>query len=356
MPKFAAEHLARQESLSDEIENESEFIAQENHSRGPAYLNGASHGSTGLAPPRWKYEFERPGGHDFWHKESQPSPRIFNRSKHQHIWGSDRPITGSEMGKETANSTMPLDVLKRRKSFTRRPIAIVSGTHGAWHGNNWETAGGRATDYVEPSFLTEDMEARLGCSFVQNPSGPFEGYAGGKKVKGNLSGFILKRDSKSGVEYYVSDSAQKGSFESRIRIYDGGKLTESDVRGVIGNLGNHVILGYCFSRNEESLRYKGAAAPLAPVTSYQSEYEKLPFGPGRGVYAPEGTIITDRGKNIKVPVGAFIHDAGGRNCLQFSVGRRKTVTGPNPQLWLPPEYNPGDPQAPTEAVYKAHNP
>jgi hypothetical protein len=356
MPKFAAEHLARQESLSDEIENESHFTAQESHSRGPSYLNGASHGSTGLVPPRWKYEFERPAGEDYWHKESQPSPHLFNRNKHQHVWGSDRPITGPEMGNDSESGTQPLNVLRRRKSFTQRPIAIVSGTHGAWHGNNWDTAGGRATNYPHPYFLTEDMEARLGCSFVENPSGPFVGYAGKNQVKGDLTGFILKRDAKTGVEYYVSDSAKKGSFESRLRIYDGGKMTESDVRGLIANLGNHVILGYCFSRNEESLRYKGAATPLAPVTSYQSRFTKLPFGPGNGHRAREGTIIIDGGVQISVPAGAFIEDGGLERRLQFSVGRKKTVTGPYPELWLPPGYNPRDKQAPTEAVYKAHHP
>lgn len=334
--------------------------------RGPAYLNGASHGSTGLAPPLWKYEFERPGGDDFWHTESRSSPSLFNRKKHQYVYGSDRPINGDELGdwnlpgKTLAQgSTKPLDRLERRKSFTQRPIAIVSGTHGAWHGNNWDTTGQRDSHAVEQAFLSEDVVKRLNGRFTDNPRGPFWGYNNhGVRVKGDLTGYTLKNGQKGRPDYYISDSAKKGSFESRIRIYDAATLTESDLRLLIDDLGNHVILGYCFSRNEESLRHTRG---LAPVTSYQSE-EKLPlnFGPGLGLYAPEGTIlISGAGKKIPVLPGSFIEDSPtGYHELLITPpgGGRPSATGPNVSLWLPCSYSPDDSQAPTKAIYKAHNP
>ncbi|AMS13804.1 hypothetical protein A3218_05655 [Pseudomonas chlororaphis] len=217
-----------------------------------------------MAPPRWKFEFERPAGEDYWRKEAQSSPYLFNRNKHQYVWGADRPIEGPELGDRKAGgtSTMPLDVLERRKSFTQRPIAIVSGVHGSWHGNNWDDTGGRPAGQHEQAFLSEDIVARINETFVQNnTSGVFYGFNSNKqRVKGDLSGYLLKKDAKIGLEYYVSDSAPKGSFESRIRIYDGAKMTEADVKGLIDDLGNHVILGYCFSRNDETLRYQRAQA------------------------------------------------------------------------------------------------
>jgi hypothetical protein len=235
----------------------------------------------------------------------------------------------------------------------------VSGTHGAWHGNNWDDTGARDASLHEQAFLSEDIESRLSGHFAPNPAGVFEGYHGGIKVMGDLIGFILKRDSKNGLEYYVSTSAKKGSFESRIRIYDGAKMTEPDVRGLIANLGNHVILGYCFSRNDEALRYKGAATPSAPVTSFDSPKElPLGFAPGYGIFARPRTFITDGGSTTPVPVGAFIEDVPGRgNRLKITgPGSRPTITGPYPELWLPPSFSPLDPQAPTEAVYNKHHP
>jgi hypothetical protein len=326
---------------------------QESAYRGPAYAQGASHGSTGLAPPRWKYEFERPGGEDYWHRESQPSPRFFAKNKHQHVWGSDRPISGNEMGNGDPSSTMPLDVLQRRKSFTQRPIAIVSGSHGAWHGNDWDSTGARDAHLHEQAFLSEDAETRLGSLFTPNPAGAFEGYSGGAKVKGDLTGYVLKRDAKSGDEYYVSASAKKGSFESRLRIYDGAKMREPDFRRLVGDVNNHVVLGYCFSRNDEGLRYKGGATPLAPVTSYLSS-QRLPLR--RPFNAHEGTIVKDGGTTIAVPAGACIESVpGGRLRIHFAGGRVIT-TRATPELWCPPQYNPRDPQAPSKAVYDAHYP
>lgn len=349
MPRYSAAPLARQESYSDEMDWE-----QESAYRGPAYAQGASHGSTGLAPPRWKYEFERPGGDDYWHRESQPSPHFFAKNKHQHVWGSDRPINGNELGNGQPSSTMPLDVLKRRKSFTQRPIAIVSGSHGVWHGNDWDSTGARAGYLHDQSFLTEDAEKRLGALFTPNPAGAFEGHTHMGKVKGDLTGYVLKRDPKSGDEYYVSDSAKKGSFESRLRIYDGAKMTEPDFRRLTADLGNHVILGYCFSRNDEGLRYKEGATPLAPVTSYLS-CEILPLVHG-AFYADEGTIVKDGRNTIGVPAGAYIEDAPG-NRLTIHFSRRNVITTRSTtELWLPPQYSPTDPDAPSKAVYKAHNP
>ncbi|MDI2146134.1 hypothetical protein KBJ94_29235 [Pseudomonas sp. ITA] len=355
MPHPSA-RLARQESLSDEIE----VISND---RGPSYFNGASHGSTGLAPPQWKFEFERPAGDDYWHKESQPSPHLFNSNKHQYVWGSDRAIFGSELGNRNVTaSTMPLDVLERRKSFTKRPIAIVSGTHGAWHGNDWDSAGGRDSHLHEQAFLSEDVVARLNGKFVPNASGPFMGYApnSGKAVKGDLSGFVVKRDPKSGLEYYVSDSAKKGSFDSRIRIYDGAKLTEADVRGLIANLGNHVILGYCFGRNDEALRYKGAEAPLAPVTSYLNELT-LPIGgaPGQGYYTTPGSVLrSQRGRTRTLPAGSFIEDAPGKGkqLIITEPHRAPYTTQTGDTLWMAPDFSPKDSQAPTAAAYQAHYP
>lgn len=125
-------------SALTEPEDEQQAIS----TRGSAALQGAPHyagiGSSVLKPSLWDLEGMRPSGKDFWHTQSQPSPLWYNKKKRQHAFGSDRPIFGDEMGHWRPNtpksaisaSTLPLDRLAKRPSFTQRSIVIISGTHG----------------------------------------------------------------------------------------------------------------------------------------------------------------------------------------------------------------------------------
>ncbi|WP_081232236.1 hypothetical protein [Pseudomonas chlororaphis] len=309
--------------------------------RGPNYLGGASHGNTLLAKPPVAFEFQRPGGVDFWHSERQPSPHIFNLKAHKYTWGADRPITGPELSDGAVDSTKPLDVLKRRNSVTKRPIAIVSGTHGRPSGNNWEeSTGERIPEILYKSFLSEDIVRHLGGSFVPNTRGATEGPANGgltgPEVSGDLSGYTFIPGSKGRPGYYISSSATKKSFESRIRIYDAKDLTEEDHRRLIADKGKHVILGYCYSRNDESFRYRGPSAPpVPPVTSYHSK-ETLPLR--KPLIAPAGTMVTVGPHPESVPTGARIENDPdeylGLIITPLGEGASKSY-GSGVKLWFP---------------------
>ncbi|RUL78798.1 hypothetical protein [Dyella choica] len=364
--------------------------------RGPASLQGLTGGNvvsaTGavnpstaaapdvLPPPRHEYEFNRDPTVKYWHKVRTPSGRgRFNVQKNQYVMGSDRPIYGYEMGRWRPRSAvasaiavagasatgMPLDFFKRRASVTQRPIAIVSGTHGAWHSNNWDDnpAVGRYPDYVEPIFLNEDLDMYL---------------------EGGAAGAVLRTDSR-GIPYYASGKAEnKRRFESRIRVYDAATLSEKQHMELINDLDNHVIHGFCFGRNDESLR---SAKKLPPVISYLSKTEPpSSTGKRKWLKVEPDTIVKDRAKNrVPVPIGGWIATfstidnnitsghillGGGLTSPIIKVGTDPlcvitetggTITSFNvlndvAEIWHPPMYHPDDPQAPSLATYSFYNP
>ncbi|MBB3121746.1 RHS repeat-associated core domain-containing protein [Pseudoduganella violacea] len=256
-------------------------------SRGPAYFKGSSQKNTGLAAPTWQYDKHRPAGDQVWHSVRQKSSRILG--KHQYVFGADRAITGSEL--ETLDNNQfgpsyapqsiggtpnigpgPLEILKRRKSFSQRPINILSGSHGNWHGNNWDGKL-RYQPYLEQDFLEEDLTSYAGsqwvtASHVQNPMMEFI-HTKNRVVPelGTMQNVTFHQlpGKRTGFGYYANDNYPKGSFNSRLRFYNMKGMTDTEFNTLTSNKGEHAILAYCFGRNDEALRHYRS---LQPVVSY----------------------------------------------------------------------------------------
>lgn len=161
---------------------------------------------------------------------------------------------------------IPLQRLERRKSWSQRPINIISGTHGSPHGNDWDSAGKRyggfadinniyppqvkrhgfVRDNIDPQFLTED---RYDYGATNTPA-------------------LLRHN---GQPIILSDKLRK-----RIRIHNADNMTEAQFIDLVTDPNAHAIIGCCFSRNDEALRF---SKKLGPVTSYMPDLTSRPPQP-----------------------------------------------------------------------------
>ncbi|EIV1877119.1 RHS repeat protein [Salmonella enterica] len=260
--------LGKEDETQASGKNVSADATEQAFTRSPPSLGGAPVNNR-LAVPNWDWEINRPTGlipgrsvpsgnpdvtekagiagvanSDYWHELRTPSPRFFNRNKGQYIYGSDRPIVGIEI-------QIPLRRLERRKSFTQRPINIISGTHGSAHGNEWDPVTDvryRGYDdinglYVRPAHLP--------------PGAP------------NMIGDLIEPQffQEDQRDYGPASTLFSNKFKKRIRIYDADGMTRAQFNALVTDPNAHAIIGCCFSRNDEALRDKKG---LAPVTSYLS--------------------------------------------------------------------------------------
>lgn len=141
----------------------------------------------------------------------------------QYVFGSNREITGGNVYK-------PLEVLARRNSITRRPINILSGSHGTALGYNWVNTGEaiiRDPDILEHKFYAEDIITK------------------NKVNTGQVSGLE--------------------SLSGRVNVVDMQGMNANKFSNYVCNPSNHVILAYCYGRNDNLFRY---LRNLKSVTSY----------------------------------------------------------------------------------------
>ena len=76
----------------------------------------------------------------------------------------------------------------------------------------------------------------------------------------------IRRNSLSVPDMFEAQSAlYNGSYKSRVRVVDLANMRTSEFRTYLENTDVHVVLGYCFSRNDQALRY---FKNLEPVVSY----------------------------------------------------------------------------------------
>lgn len=136
---------------------------------------------------------------------------LFNGKK---IYGSDTAITAYDLNH-------PIRMITSNPQYDGKPILILTGSHGDAFGFNWDanTNGVRRKDLREKLFFNEDKDDRKG-------------------------------------EYDRSEP---------IHIKDVRKTTYQEMEEIINSPDYHVILGYCFSRNDQALRFY---TNTNPVTSY----------------------------------------------------------------------------------------
>ncbi|PHM44265.1 hypothetical protein [Xenorhabdus szentirmaii] len=138
----------------------------------------------------------------------------------KNIYGSDQEINVNHI-------IDPLRSIARRPSHSLpnpRDITIISGTHGTDTGQNW------------------------------NRSGKWFSRWFGKRFK-----YLLEPD------FFTEDQRDYQTLGNRnITVLDSGNMTRSDYEREFDD-DNHVILGFCFSRNDRSLLTHTGSAP---VTSY----------------------------------------------------------------------------------------
>ncbi|QIU88415.1 RHS repeat-associated core domain-containing protein [Yokenella regensburgei] len=141
----------------------------------------------------------------------------------QYVYGANREITGY-------NLQEPLRALARRNSVTQRPINILTGSHGDEYGYNWvQNRSGnifRSPSLLDPDFLKEDL------AMIAN-----------------------------------INSNQISSFGSRLNAVDLDGMTAQEFSSYVTDPSNHIILAYCFGRNDELFRH---TRNLNSVISYVS--------------------------------------------------------------------------------------
>ncbi|AKH64595.1 MULTISPECIES: hypothetical protein [Photorhabdus] len=130
------------------------------------------------------------------------------------IYGSDTAITAYDLNH-------PIRMITSNPDYDGKPILILTGSHGDAFGFNWDanTNGVRRKDLREKLFFNEDRDDRKG-------------------------------------EYDRSEP---------IHIKDVRKTTYQEMEEIINSPDYHVILGYCFSRNDQALRFY---TNTNPVKSY----------------------------------------------------------------------------------------
>lgn len=126
------------------------------------------------------------------------------------IFGTNRPIAGK-------NLNTPLNFFSRRASVRQREIIVFTGSHGVPGGSNWTLNGTWDSDLLVPGFYHSDVRTH---GTAVNGRVTFQNLAGMSEIKFG--------------EYMNSNDA-------------------------------HVILGYCFSMNDQALRYY---KNMDPIISY----------------------------------------------------------------------------------------
>nr|WP_240043935.1 hypothetical protein [Erwinia persicina] len=144
----------------------------------------------------------------------------------QYVFGANREITGADLHE-------PLSILARRPSITRRAINILSGTHGEALGLNWVHTGKsiiRDPDLIDKDFYSEDtiMQSEIDAEKVNDLQ----------------------------------------SLAGRVNVIDMEGMSARSFRNYVKDPANHVILAYCFGRNDNLLRH---VRNLKSVTSYVSD-------------------------------------------------------------------------------------
>ena len=151
-----------------------------------------------------------------WEKYINSTGKWFDAALDETTGESKHSVYGSNFEINYTNVFMPINKILRRNSITQRPIIIMSGTHGHASGDNWTEEGVRRPELLDQSFYDEDVEL-------------FE------------------------------------DLDPRIKVINSNGMDVSTFKNHIKNENQHVILAYCFSRNDEALRHH---MKLDPVTSY----------------------------------------------------------------------------------------
>ncbi|MCG3460808.1 RHS repeat protein [Xenorhabdus bovienii] len=158
-----------------------------------------------------------------WETETMDTP-VWDT---QYVFGSNREITGHDLYE-------PLGFMARRNSVTKRAINILSGTHGETLGLNWVDAGKaiiRDPDLIDHDFYKEDIKTQ-------------------KKIE---------KGKKRSLKPLIG----------RVNIIDMDKMNEQAFKHYVTDPANHVILAYCFGRNDNLLRH---VRNLNSVTSYVPDH------------------------------------------------------------------------------------
>ena len=134
-----------------------------------------------------------------------------------YVFGASTAITGSDLAE-------PVGILERTATLTKRKVVLVTGGHGEKSGENWTNAGRRIDRLTEPMFLKRDT-----ISY------------GGRTINGRS-----------------------------VEIRDVMEMDDVSFGKLVSNQDSHVILAYCFGRNDEALRYY---RKLEPVTSYVKQLD-----------------------------------------------------------------------------------
>ncbi|AWK42195.1 MULTISPECIES: RHS repeat-associated core domain-containing protein [Photorhabdus] len=136
-----------------------------------------------------------------WHSEVGLNGRT--------IWGSDTKIRGLDI-------KYPLEQISRRPS--NGDIVLLSGSHGVQNGDNWLINGSRRGSLLHFPFFKSDM------------------------------------------------TVYGGSWKGRtVHVRNLATMSEIDFGTLLNNGNSHIILGYCYGRNDQALRYH---RNLLSVTSY----------------------------------------------------------------------------------------
>ncbi len=229
MMKFLYENNSKMEELEKFLDSiDSDAFTRAPASRRQEHAQGQVHsGPQRFSSSSVPVKLENSPG--TWHDDKQRAPFPF-LTKHKHIFGADRKVT--------ANDIMTvIDTFNARKSYTKRDIVILTGTHGAVSGDNWvdlvrRNRVQRDPSLIESNFLNED----------QNNIN-------------NLRNIV----DKNGARTYSDE------FINRIRVVDMDGMTDNQIEDYIKSKKKHIILAYCYSRNDEALRFYRR---LPPVTSY----------------------------------------------------------------------------------------
>lgn len=147
-----------------------------------------------------------------WHAVTQQGS-----SGTHYVFGASTAITGEDLAE-------PIGILERTATLTKRKVVLVTGGHGNRYGDNWNSAGKRLDKLDDRRFINRDSAKYAGTTI------------GGRDVE-------------------IRDVMEMDDVSF-------GKLVSSQE--------SHVILAYCFGRNDEALRYY---RKLAPLTSYVKELD-----------------------------------------------------------------------------------
>lgn len=167
----------------------------------------------------------------------EPAPVVFENGEVTPAWtyltpknsiarkyGADSRIRGSHVA-------TPLNELSKLRN-DHMDIFILSGVHGNRYGNNW---------IVEHD---NNGPQRPLPHIIRNRELSEEGF--------------LKED----IERYIGRQSYERDFKRRIKIVDIGELSVYLFGDYVRNTGCHVILAFCYGRNDMALRYYLNALPV----------------------------------------------------------------------------------------------